>query len=171
MKILLLLILLCSSVLSGVSQDKKVEAVVNYYTSKNTAVLRDITKKRVGEWFKYCEKWKHLAGKEYNINMTDCMIATIHHETDGRWWFIKKEHDGTKSYGITQLNTKVIFYIEEILDKRFPEFIGRDIRIDTEKNIAGRFLWIAHRREVGKGWAYLSDDRGWVLYAILRTIK
>lgn len=149
---------------------KKVEKVMEFYTNAGTFKKWNLSAEYIELWFDMAEKYKHLAGKG-TINMTDYMVALIHAESNGVAAVVCREKDGTLSYGIVQINVKCIKEIETELNVLYPELRWRDIRTDVEKNIAGRFLWIHHRKERGWSWAMPDNSNGWKLYEILKTVK
>ena len=150
---------------------KKVERVITFYTNSGTFKHWGLLAEYIELWFTVADKYKYLAGREGNINMSDYMVALIHAESNGIADIVVKEKDGTYSYGITQINVKCIKEIETELNKLCPELRWRDIRTDIEKNIAGRFLWVHHRRERGWSWAMPDTSNGWKLYAQLKSVN
>lgn len=151
-------------------KQKKVDRVVKYYKQAGTFEKWGLSREYIMDWFDYSEKWKFLSGGGESFDMVDLMVGIIHNETNG----INKEakeKNGTYSWGITHINDACITRIEKELNEQYPEFKGRSIKYDVEKNIAGRFLWIKHRKESKLSWALMGPKTGWYLYWILSTIK
>jgi hypothetical protein len=149
-------------------QEKQIQATIDYYNKVKTLEHWKLNKNKIKVWFN-CTEWQKLAGEEKNIDLTCWMIALIHKESNGNAKIVFREKDGTLSYGITQINITCLRKIEKYLDKNYPEFIGRDIRTDIEKNIAGRYYWIKLRKQYGKNWKYLGNAQP--LYNTLQKVK
>lgn len=148
---------------------KKIDCVVNYYKKAGTFDKWKLSRESISDWFLYCDKWKFIAGEDNKQDMTDVMIGIIHNESNGNTTIAFKEKNGTYSYGITQLNDCVVEIIEKELNELYPELKQKNIKTDMEKNIAGRYLWIKHRKEKGHSWALMNN--GWTLYWFLSQVR
>ena len=150
---------------------KKADCVINYYKKAGTLnIWWWINRDYVLEWFSYCDKWKFLAGEVKDVSdMTDFMIGIIHNESNGDKNCKTLEWNKTYSYGITQINDTCIKTIDKELNEKYPELKNKDIKTDVEKNIAGRYLWIKHRKDMGHSWALMNN--GWTLYWYLSQVK
>ena len=66
----------------------------------------------------------------------------------------------TQDFGITQINENCHAEIEPWM----PADLRERPWTDTEKNIAGRYVWIMNRIRAGQAWDLMTQARGWKLY-------
>jgi hypothetical protein len=71
--------------------------------------------------------------------------------------------NNTQDSGITQINQARQAEINQLL----PKDLQTRPWTDTEKNIAGRYVWIMTRVKDGMAWDIMTRQRGWTLYKLI----
>jgi len=107
---------------------------------------------------------KKARAKICATDMALFMFCISADETNHNPEAIATNKNGTRDTGITQINQECHNAISRDLT---PELWARPWT-DTEKNIAGRYIWIIQRINAGKPWDKMTKKRGWKLYERLK---